>query len=117
MGHRRWFKVYAEKWLKGTMRDVEPHIRSIWIDLLALASDGFYGDEGIIQVSGGEGLTDKQIARIFNTKIDMWLEAKQFYLSDNMITLSDDNVIHITNWKKYQSDYQRQKQYRGKINE
>lgn len=114
MGHRRWFKVHAEKWLRGSMRDTTPQIRGTWIDVLALASDGFYGDEGVIAVAEGKGLSDSQIARVFNVSLEQWQEAKQFFLSTNMIRSSDDNVLEIVNWKVYQSEYQRQRSYRDK---
>ena len=114
MGHRRWFKVHAEKWLRGSMRDTTSEIRGIWIDTLSLASDGFYGDEGIIQVAEGKGLADTQIARIFNIPASQWQQAKQFFLANDMLRCSGENVLEVVNWKVYQSEYQRQKQYRDK---
>lgn len=115
MGHRRWFKVHSERWLRGSMRDTTPHIRGTWIDILALASDGFYGDEGIIKLSDGLGLTDSQIARILSITIDQWLEAKGYFVNNQMITVSKDNALGIVNWKIYQSEYARQKPFRTKL--
>jgi len=112
MGHRRWFKVFSEKWLRGSMRDTSAERRGIWIDLLALASDGYYGAEGIIKLADGGGLTDKQIARILSLSAEQWATAKDFFTSENMILVEPDNTITIVNWRKYQSEFERQKPYR-----
>lgn len=117
MGHRRWFKVHSELWLRGSMRDTTPEMRGIWIDTLALASDGFYGDEGIIKLSTGVGITDSQIARIFNITKAQWADAKKFFISSDMIRVLPDNTLEIVNWKKHQSEYDRQKAYRDKKDE
>ena len=46
MTSRTWIKVYCDKWLSGTIREEQPDVRSVWIDLLTLAGSGQFGDIG-----------------------------------------------------------------------
>lgn len=112
MGQRTWIKLYCDKWLTGTLRDDTPATRGIWADLLALAGNLNYGEDGIIKLAEGVGLSDQQIAAIFNIDIDTWLAAKGRLLQTDRISQAQDNIIHITNWSFYQSEYQRQKPFR-----
>ena len=115
MGHRTWFKVFADKWLRGTLRQETPALRGIWADILALAADGGYGEEGIIQVAPNIGLTDAQLSAILNIPEEMWLTSKSRLLDTQRISINSSNTITIVNWAKYQSEYSRQKQYRPKV--
>ena len=115
MGRRTWVKIYADKWLRGTIREEPPEIRGIWVDLLTLAGDSAYGDEGIIRLAPGCGLTDEQICVILNIDNDLWQRAKQRLIETERITVTDHNEIIILNWLKYQSEYMRQKKYREKL--
>ena len=112
MGSRTWIKIYCDKWISGTLRDDTPEVRGIWIDLLALAGSGEYGDTGEIKLINGFGLSDKQIAEILCVKVSLWRRAKQRLLSTNRIEISPRGAINITNWSKYQSEYDGQRQYR-----
>ena len=115
MGRRTWVKIYADKWLRGTIREEPPEIRGIWIDLLTLAGDSAYGDEGIIRLAPGCGLTDEQICVILNIDNELWQRAKQRLIETERIKVTDNNEIIILNWLKYQSEYMRQKKYREKL--
>ena len=112
MGSRTWIKIYCDKWLSGTLREEQPAHRGIWIDLLALAGTGRYGDTGEIKLSEGVGLTDTQIAAILKVPLELWLEAKRRFIDTERISIVLDNNIVITNWQKYQSEYERQKSFR-----
>ncbi len=112
MGRRTWIKIYCDRWLRGTLRDDPPWIRGIWIDLLALAGDSPFSDRGVIQVSAQIGFTDEQIASILKVSASEWLEAKQRLMEVDRISVDGSNAITITNWKVYQSEYERQKPYR-----
>lgn len=113
MGSRTWFKIFSEKWLCGTSRQDPIEVRGAFIDLLAMANSGLYGDDGIIKLPGGIGLTDEQIASIMNVDITIWLKAKQRLIETNRIKVGEYNIISIINWKKFQSDYNRQKPHRN----
>jgi hypothetical protein len=112
MGSRTWIKVYCNKWLEGTLREETPAIRSVWIDLLALAGDGQYGDTGEIKLTNGVSFTDKQIAEILHIPTSLWRRAKARFIETERIKVTPKGVISIINWTKYQSEYERQKPYR-----
>ena len=112
MGSRSWFKVHAKPWLKGSIRDEKPEVRSVWIDLLAMAAAGDYGDSGEIKYNDDIGLTDKQIAIALRISPRLWRMAKTRLLETNRIEIAENGAILITNWKKYQSEYNRQKPWR-----
>ena len=112
MGNRTWIKVYCDKWLEGTLREEAPEIRGVWIDLLALAGAGRYGDSGEIKLSNGIGLNDKQISQVLAISIGLWQRAKRRFLETNRIEMTEKGAILITNWAKYQSEYNRVKAYR-----
>ena len=112
MGNRTWFKLYADKWMMGTIRQEPPEIRGIFVDLLALAASGQYGDIGEIRLINGIGLTDPQFQKLLNISKYLWRKAKKRLLESNRIAIDDKGAMRILNWKKYQSDYNRQKPYR-----
>jgi hypothetical protein len=112
MGSRKWFKVYADKWLEGTMRDETPDIRGIFVDLLALAASGKYGDIGVIALQNGVGLTDSQVENLLKLTKFQWRKAKNRLILTERIAVNSANVVTIINWKKFQSEYERQKPYR-----
>lgn len=112
MGSRTWIKVYCDKWLEGTLREEEPAVRGVWIDLLTLAGGGKYGDSGEIKLTNGVGYSDRQMCEILTIKRSLWKRAKQRFLDTNRIEISPRGAISIVNWTKYQSEYERQKRYR-----
>ena len=114
MGSRRWFKVHSREWIEGTLREETSEIRGVWIDLLALATSGQYGDIGEIKLQNGVGLSDTQICEILAVKPALWRKAKQRLLETDRIEISPRGAISIVNWRKYQSEYDRQKPYRKK---
>ena len=112
MGSRTWIKVYCDKWLGGTLREESPDVRGVWIDLLTLAGSGQYGDTGEVKLTNGIGFTDKQICEILRIQPALWRRAKERFLQTERIKISPKGAICITNWSKYQSEYNRQKPYR-----
>ncbi|MDD4985167.1 MAG: phage replisome organizer N-terminal domain-containing protein [Dehalococcoidales bacterium] len=114
MGNRTWIKLYCEKWIAGSIRKEKPEVRGIWADLLALAGSGLYGDTGEIKIQNGIGLTDYQFQKVLNVSRSQWSNAKNVLLNSGRIKVNDENVIHIINWQKYQSEYERTKKSRTK---
>jgi len=57
MASRTWFKIYADKWLTGTIREESPSVRGIFVDLLALAGGGEFGDSGVISLKNSVGMS------------------------------------------------------------
>ncbi len=117
MGRRTWLKLYADAWLRGTLREETAETRGVWGDLLALAADSAYGDDGMIQLAPGVGLTDVQIEDVLKLTHDEWATAKPRLVVTDRIKVGEGNCLQIVNWKRYQSEYSRQKQYRGKDEE
>lgn len=115
MSNRTWFKIYSDKWLGGTIREEAPEVRGIFVDLLALAATGEYGDSGIIALKNGVGMTDLQIQKMLSISKNQWQKAKKRLIFTERIAVNDANIIQILNWKKYQSEYERQKPYREKL--
>ena len=81
-------------------------------DVLMLAADGAYGDKGIVQIAPKLGLSDEQISRLLWLSEPEWCAAKTRLIETNRIMLGDGNTLHIVNWTKYQSEYDRQKPQR-----
>lgn len=115
LGRRTWIKIFSEKWLRGSIRQEKPEVRGIWIDLLALAADSAYGDSGLIRLAPGVGLRDEQIAKMLNLTPQLWVATRVRLEKTDRISINKDKEITITNWKKYQSEYNRQKPYRKQL--
>ena len=120
-GSRSWIKIFCTSWFEGSIRDESPLIRSIWVDLLALA--GRTGYTGVISLPGvNVGYTDEQLANIFRVSLSEWLSCKEKlsnhpdHMVGNRILVKPGNVIAIINWEQYQSEYSRQKDYRYSSN-
>jgi hypothetical protein len=88
--------------------------RGLWVDLLALA--GASRHAGI--VASGEtngklmGYPLDYLAATLRVKEDVLRETLELFKVQDRITVSDTGAIYITNWAKYQSEYQRQSKYR-----
>lgn len=113
MANRTWFKIYADKWLTGTIREESPSVRGIFVDLLALAGGGEFGDWGVISLKNGVGIFDSQYQKILNVSKTEWRTTKKRLILTERIAVNSANVITILNWRKYQSEYERQKPYRN----
>ena len=114
MGSRTWIKVYCDKWIQGTIRDERPEIRCVWIDLLALIGASQHSDSGQLGLSNNIGYTDNQVASILRIDIDLWIVAKERFIETDRIEVLEGNIIIVKNWRKYQSEYSRQKPSRSK---
>ena len=110
---RTWVKLYTHGWLHGSIRRESVLVRSVFLDLLALA--GASGEGGTISIHGNEvGYTDVQIAQLFCIPAEDWKYAKRNLSSatggeENRIEILDNNVIRIINWEKYQSEYDKRR--------
>lgn len=114
MNSRTWVKIYCDSWLSGTLREETPALRGVWADLLALAGSGKYGDTGQISLQNDVGLSDLQFQKVLNLSKKGWQKAKNRLIFTERIAINAQNVVTILNWKKYQSEYERQKPYRNK---
>ena len=105
-----WFKVDTAGWLEGSIRvDLTAEQRSVWIDLLALASRLKLRD-GTIRYSVDKPMPRGQIAAILNIPQDLLDSTIDICVLDtnkdndqHRIEIWPDGTIQIVNWEKYQS--------------
>ncbi len=92
-------------------RRLLPDERSVWDDYLDLASMSVL--RGKVCLSGEMGYTQEQLSKLLKTPKKIIDRAETQMVEFKMITIDNSNrVISIKNWKKYQSEYERQKGYR-----
>jgi len=109
---RRWIKVWVQESLTGTMRfDFTPAERGVWYDLLILA--GNCRLEGIIAAGPGKPYPHHWIAGTLNIPQEL-LEVTLGKCQESQRINENSDGIHILNWARYQSEYDRQKPYRQK---
>jgi hypothetical protein len=84
----------------------------IWIGILAMAGNSSYGDTmiGKICLENDVPLTDDQIANVLKVPKKLWIEAKKILVREDRIDVRDD-IIYVTNWNRYQSEYDRVRKY------
>jgi hypothetical protein len=97
------------------MSELSPEERWVWIGLLLLAGDS--NCEGIIYLRKKEdgsslGYSLITLSELLNVTLDIFQKAIEKFIKYEKIRVNEDGVIYILNWKKYQSEYQRQKPYR-----
>lgn len=121
MGRRAWVKLWVNDWLEGTTRyQMIDAQRAFWIDLLAMAGRSRFG--GVV-CSGkdGERYVGYPISKfqgLLSEPLDI-LGTLQLFERTGKITMQVHGegdrklyVIFITNWARYQSEYERTKKYR-----
>lgn len=107
-GRRKWIKLYAYQTLYGTMMDEmpDPAERWVWIGFLLLAGDSPF--QGKIGVTSTVGYSDDQLASMLKCEVKTVTDAKAKMVKYEKIEVLPNGVIKILNWKKYQSDWDRQ---------
>jgi len=120
---RDWVKLWVNEWLDGTTRfQMSGAQRAFWIDLLAMAGRSRY--PGVVCAGrDGEqcvGYPLKTLAALdAGEEIDIFATLDLFSKTGKIkveITAEDPVRLYkitICNWDRYQSEYQRQKRYRG----
>jgi len=110
-GRRRtWVKIFCYERLHGSVTaQLAPDERSVWDELLCLA--GLCGMEGLIADHDRRPFPHEYIAHELHISLELLERTLQKCIEEGRIT-EDELGIHITNWKTYQSEYERQKPYR-----
>lgn len=108
-----WRKSWSNQNLdpKGTKRRLTPVQRSVWDDCLDLAE--MSSATGSLCILPNVRYTSEQLAAIFNTPKATIEECLKLFERMRMLKKNGE----ISNWKIYQSEYQRQKDYRYKLQE
>jgi len=106
-----WIKLYVDQILRGSMfEELEADERFVWFGFLCLAGDSPI--DGKICVSEKFGYTDDQLADILKIEAELVKRSKKKFLKFDKIVIEINNIVTICNWRKYQSEYERQKEYR-----
>jgi DnaD/phage-associated family protein len=109
---RRWIKIYPIECLEGSIRyQLEADERGVWYDLLNFAA--VCVEPGTICDRDNRPFPHSFIANRLNIPLELLERTLKKCCEEGRID-ENDNGIHITNWKVYQSEYERQKPYRGK---
>jgi len=107
---RRWIKVYPVECLEGSIRwQLEPDERGTWYDLLNFAA--LCRQPGLIADADGRPFPRPFIANRLNISLEL-LERTLKKCEEEGRIFENENGIHIVNWERYQSEYERQKKYR-----
>lgn len=109
-GKRLWIKLYPLDCLQGSIRyQLEADERGVWYDLLNFAA--ICAIDGVISDKDSRPYPHSFIANRLNVDLKL-LERTLAKCAEEGRIQENDNGIHITNWKAYQSEYARQKPYR-----
>lgn len=109
-GRKTWIKLYPIDCLEGSIRyQLEPDERGVWYDLLNLSAICAF--PGNISDKDNRPYPHSFIANRLNISVEL-LERTLTKCEDEGRISENDTGIHITNWKAYQSEYERQKPYR-----
>ena len=107
---KKWIKLWTRECLSGTIRfEFTPAERGVWYDLLVLAGD--CRQEGVIAAGNGVPYPHVWIAGTLNIPLKL-LERVIKRCQETDRIMEDNKGIHIINWARYQSEYERQKPYR-----
>jgi hypothetical protein len=95
------------------MSELEPDERFVWFGFILLAGDCAH--EGNICATENSGFTDDQLADLLKADKALIQRSKKKFVKYDKIIISPTGIITITKWKLYQSEYDRQKSYRVKL--
>ncbi len=109
---RQWIKLYCYERLHGSVSfQLDPDERAVWDELLCLA--GLCGMEGIIGDHDLRPWPHSYIAHELHIPLELLETTLKKCIDEGRIS-ENGQGLHITNWAKYQSEYDRQKPYRIK---
>lgn len=110
-GQRRtWVKMFCYECLHGSLAfQLEPAERCAFYELVYLA--GLCGQEGLIADRDQRPYPHSYIAHEIHVSEELLERTLAKCLEEGRIS-ENEHGIYITNWKAYQSEYERQKPYR-----
>lgn len=98
-------------------RMLTPAERSVWDDYLDMATSPLTPIPGQVCFGKDVGYTPEQLSIKLKTPVDVIRSANTAMTDLGMVTIENNGIIVINNWRRYQSDYQRQKGYRQRLQE
>ena len=106
---RRWFKLHANECLNGSIRwQLTAEERGVWYDLLVFSA--VCSNTGMISDRDGNPFPLSFIANRLNISQELLETTISKCRDEGRLTVTD-GVIQISNWNKYQSEYDRVKDY------
>ena len=109
-GPRRWVKVFCYDMLHGSVSyQLTEEEQAVWVKLLCLA--GLCGHEGVIADHDLRPFPHSFIIHELHTDEAIFEATMKKCIEEGRIS-EDGDGIRITNWVKYQSEYDRQKPWR-----
>ena len=107
----KWLKIWIKEVLRGsTFQELTLEERGLWFSLLCMAGDNL--KPGYVEMRNDVGYPVEVLAPLLNCEVAIISEALKRLKQVGKIEIDSNNVIKISNWEKYQSEYQRQKKYR-----
>lgn len=107
---RRWIKFFPQECVDGSIRyQLEADERGTWYDLLNFC--GLCSNDGVIADRDNRAFPHQFIANRLNISLEL-LERTLKKCEDEGRISEDNGGIKITNWRVYQSEYERQKPFR-----
>ena len=104
--------MYPYSCIHGSIAwQLTPEERCCWYEMLFFSA--LCSERGLIADSDRHPYPHKFIAQEIHADLEVFESTLAKSLSEDRIT-EDEHGIHITNWKAYQSEYERQKPYRQK---
>jgi len=112
MPRKRWIKLWTQETLYGTTStELSLSEQAIWFKLLALAGDS--PEPGKVCVAPGVAYTTEQLAEILGAPVELLLEALRRMLTPEVNKIEMNGaIIKITNWEKYQGQFNREEYQR-----
>lgn len=109
-GPRKWIKIFCYETLHGSVSyQLSEAEQSVWVKLLCFA--GLCGNEGLIADHDLRPFPHPFIIHEIHTDEDIFKATLAKCKEEGRIS-EDGQGIRITNWAKYQSEYDRQKPWR-----
>ncbi len=108
-------RIYRKSWpydnLFGTLRhELDSAQRGVWNDLLDMAKIGRVRP-GLVSPGVGKAYNHEWLAAFLNTPLELLEESLKLLKETKRIT-ENGAGIEILNWRRYQTEYDRQKPYR-----
>jgi len=95
-----WFKMWGNDYINGTTRsELDPAERSVWVDLLALAS--ISPNKGVVALGDNVPYPQKTLADMLKVPLGVLKSSLTKLVKYDKIRI-ESGVIFIINWDKYQ---------------
>lgn len=111
-----WIPLWVDKWLFGSTRiELLPDERSVWVDLMALASK----DNGYIRANENTPYPHEQLAGLLCISVELLNRTLNKCCNDpiNKLTITKENTLFINSWEDYKLSERHQRRFSMSDNE